>query len=683
MPRPATSTNIFFIYLALLTTMLFVVNCSRPTSELDTDFDLLYAMRYSDEYKDSLAETLQPSYKRAMTLSNTERNREYMDSVLMELRWTRDSVLFLSLANKAQKYAKARNDDYRLAKVYSNTGVYYHDLEQLDSTYYYYLMAEHIYQKLNDSVRVGEMEFHESRLLLDMGLVMESESKVSKALFALRNHADSPIYSEANQIMAMCLIERGDYIEAERYFRQALELVRKQLNKGGDVNKDMLTKSLAAIYGNLATALHSQGRYEEANKYADLGLENVDEDSYPILISFLNTIKYTAVFELTKDVQVLEYIKESFKVDSSYNHTYRMFMTAMDLADLYSQIGNKQEAIYWGRKSYDLVKEEEGLESMEKEALEFLLLEEDYRLHSEVSRLIDLNRTLVKLDNNTRDKFARIAYETRVIEEENSHLKGVISKMGAIAISILSIIIVLFYIFRIRSKNKEIKLIQGQKQSNESIYQLIIEKNAITTKVKKAERNRIAKDLHDGVVNGIFTIRFNLQQLDCDNVGLKKILIEELQKLEGSTRDLSHSLRDVELFKESKFIHLIEDLIGLQRNAWNTEFLVVGKRNVNLEALSSSDKVNIYYIITEAIQNVNKHSQATKCVLSLSCNKGRIVFKITDNGIGISKTANEGIGLSNMKERANSLKSSLDISTPVGGGTSITFSVKVVDLENE
>lgn len=653
-----------------------MVNCSKPLADSGTDFEQLYALKNSNEYKDSLAQALQPSYKYAMTLTNTEENRKYMDSVLMGLRWTRDSVSFLSLANLAQKYAIAKKDDYALAKVYNNKGMYYHDVEKLDSTFYYYLLVENIYKNYNDSIRIGECEFYQARLLYEMGLFMESEAKVSNALLLLHNYSNNAIPFEANQLMALNLMARKDYVEAERYFIQAINLMKKDNNKGNVLDGEFLKIALAAANGNLAGVLYMQGKYQESKDYAEFALNSVTEGGYPLLVSYIKTVKATADFQLTGDERAFEIIKANYKIDSTLNDTHRMFMTAMELAELYLNGGYKEQGIQWGRKAYNLVQDND-YQPMQRDALEFLVLNEDHKMRSEVTKLIHLNRALEERDNTTRNRFARIAYETNIIEAENDHLRGVISMTRIIAIPILFIIIILFYIFRLRSKNRALKLIQAQKQSNESIYQLIIEKNTITTQVKKAERNRIAKDLHDGVVNGIFTIRFNLQQLDCDNIALKKVLIEELQKLEGSTRDLSHSLRDIELFKENKFSDLIEDLFRLQRNAWNTEFIIKGKNDVNIEALTSSDKVNIYYILTEAIQNVNKHSQATKCILSFSQVKNRVVFNICDNGVGIGNVKGEGIGMSNMKERASFLKSSLDISTPIGGGTSITFSVKV------
>lgn len=678
MTYPVFRISKLFIYLSFLSVIFLLVNCSNPKIKTETDLEQLYAYKYSNHHKDSLAEVIQPDFKRVMSLSNTENNRMAMDTVLMKLRWTRDSVSFRALATRSKKYAIARNDDYALAKVYNNIGMYYHNMEMLDSTFYYYLLAENIYKNLNDSVRIGENQFYQARLLFEMGLYLESEVKVSNSLSLLRNSINNPVPFEANQLMALCLMEHNDYKEGERYFLQALDLMEKDYKKKQVLDEGNLKVALAAVYGNLAAVYLKQEKFQNSYEYAEKGLSYLSVNDYPVLISFLETTKAIASFELTGDKNNFKIIENNFKIDSTLGHIHRMFITGNDLAHLYLESGDRKRALLWGRKIYDLVKEQD-LKVLERQALEFILLNEDHKFKNEVDHLIHLNREIQEQDNNTRNRFARIAYETELIIAENDHLKGVIYLITITGLSVVIVLILFFYVARLRSKNRALKLIEGQKKANESIYQLIIDKNNIATKVKKAERNRIAKDLHDGIVNGIFTIRFNLQQIECDNGELKNVLVEELKKLEIGTRDLSHSLRNVDLFKDNKFIEILKELVNLQKNEWNTCFCVYEKNDVDLEVFSSSQKVNIYYIIKEALQNVNKHSQASKCIVNFVNIDDGVLCSISDNGVGFLIGNSNGIGLNNMKERASFLKTNLKVESFEGKGTTISFLIKTTE----
>ncbi|MGL4583753.1 MAG: ATP-binding protein, partial [Flavobacterium sp.] len=224
----------------LVVITLLLVNCTRSRIVPETDYDQLYAVWHDYDYKDSLALTLKPAVEKALTLNNTTENRFYIDSVLSQLRWTRDSVSFFSLSNKAIKFAKNKSDEYMLANIYNDIGMYYHDSNVLDSTFYYYIKAENVYKAIEDSVKIGEMEFYQARLLFEKGLYMESEVKASNALHLLQKYPHNPIPIEANQLVALCLIERKDYSEAKVYLLRALELLQKDSNVNKILSKERL-----------------------------------------------------------------------------------------------------------------------------------------------------------------------------------------------------------------------------------------------------------------------------------------------------------------------------------------------------------------------------------------------------------------------------------------------------------
>ncbi|SEI69535.1 hypothetical protein SAMN04488018_103104 [Myroides marinus] len=229
----------------LVVITLLLVNCTRSKIVNETDYDQLYAVWYDNAYKDSLAQTLQPAVQRALTLSNTVDNRASIDSVLNELRWTRDSVSFHKLSRKAIKYAKSKSDEYMLANAYNDIGMYYHDLNVMDSTFYYYIKAENVYKQVGDSMKIGEMEFYQARLLFEKGLHMESEVKVSNALHILKDYPLNPIPFEANQLMALCLLERNDYKEAKKYMLEALTLMQKDFKQNKVLDKPRLVLALS------------------------------------------------------------------------------------------------------------------------------------------------------------------------------------------------------------------------------------------------------------------------------------------------------------------------------------------------------------------------------------------------------------------------------------------------------
>lgn len=672
----------YFNFLFVIITLL-LVNCTRSKINVGTDLKQLYAVWNSDDYKDSLAQTLKPAVLRALSLNNTVSNRASIDSVLSELRWTRDSTSFHNLSAKALNFATSSSDKYMLANIYNDFGMYYHDLNQLDSTFYYYLKSENVYKQLADSIMIGEMEFYQARLLFEKGLHMESEVKTTRALHLLRNAPKNPVPYEANQLMGLCMMERKDYTLAKVYLLRALELMQQDIDKNEILDKKTMYMALGMLYGNLSDASFRLKDYRDASEYAAQSVKYSKESTLHLLVvAYGEVSKARADFMMmrTLDMQVdvedyLVVIRDGIKLSEEVKNYFMLIQFYMVGANMYFEAGQFDKSFEWAEKSYQIALMRD-MKPFQRDALEFIVTHKKYENNIVVKNLIALSKDLEKQDYITRNRFARIAYETEKIEIENVTLRNLIYTVLIASMFVIITLLIGVYITRLRSKNREILLIKEQQKANDSIYQLILEKSEIATDAKNSVRNKIARDIHDGVVNGIFTIRFSLQQLYTDNEELKQALIKELQTLEKSTRDISHSLIDNELFYEKKFISLIEELLSLQKNEWNTEFLLKCDYDIDIDKLSAIDKVNTYFIIREAIQNINKYSEASTCIVSFTKEEDYITVMIKDNGVGFDELSGKGgIGMQNMRERALALHSDLRVYSQKKSGTVLTFKI--------
>lgn len=663
-------------YCLLITILLTLIHCTPEKTTVKTDIDQLYAVQYDSKYKDSLAKSINPEIKTALDLSNTHHNRIIIDSALHKLRWTYDSINFKKLSHKAIKYATDKDDKYFLASTYNNIGMYYHDLFKLDSTYYYYLKTENIYKSLKDTLRLGETKFFQARLLFEMGLFMESESKTSQSLSLLKKYPKTPVHYEANQLMALCLIERKEYTEAERYLNTSINLMLKDLSTYKILDKKHAYLAITAAYGNLAEIKYLQNNFQESKKYSLIALNYAQQQkTHPVLLSFLKNNLAKTNYKLTKKTIYLNELIESYHTDSVFNNTFRMYYTAIDLAKLYQIENNNKTANKWANNAYQIATTNKIL-PLQVEALEFLLLNDDYGKKNEVKLLIQLRQTLSTQENQTRNTFARIAYETEIIEQENNKLKDIIFIITIIGVGLVLILLISSFRFKLKAKNKELKLVNEQRKANENINKLIIERNLIGIDSIKKERNRIAKDLHDSVVNAIFTIRFNLQLLETNNNNTKQLLITELEKLENNTRDISHDLINNRLFNDNKFLQLVEEHILMQVNSWETSYSFHSDSKINFETFNAETKVNLFFILREAIQNINKYSKATQCTISFTKENNYLKLIISDNGIGFEQNLkNTGLGINNMHERALKIKGELLIKSQRNQGTTIILTI--------
>jgi two-component system nitrate/nitrite sensor histidine kinase NarX len=94
--------------------------------------------------------------------------------------------------------------------------------------------------------------------------------------------------------------------------------------------------------------------------------------------------------------------------------------------------------------------------------------------------------------------------------------------------------------------------------------------------------------------------------------------------------------------------------------------------------------VEVLHIAQEALQNVQKHAQASEVNISLRSQNGALILDIVDNGVSITPASLQrsvGNGLANMQDRAASLKGEIKINPSLGGGTEVHLKVPL-ELNN-
>ena len=101
---------------------------------------------------------------------------------------------------------------------------------------------------------------------------------------------------------------------------------------------------------------------------------------------------------------------------------------------------------------------------------------------------------------------------------------------------------------------------------------------------------------------------------------------------------------------------------------------------VNWENTTDIQKMNLYRILQEACQNINKHSDAKKANIRFFIDGEKLYLTIADNGIGIPpNNPKKGIGLKNIKTRVKALNGKLNINSKANQGTTLSISIP---LEN-
>lgn len=221
---------------------------------------------------------------------------------------------------------------------------------------------------------------------------------------------------------------------------------------------------------------------------------------------------------------------------------------------------------------------------------------------------------------------------------------------------------------------------------------VIIENARLFEQVKQAaiaaERNRLARDLHDAVTQTLFSasmIADVLPKIWERNPDEGRRRLEELRQL---TRGALSEMRTllVELRPAALADIDLGDLIGHQVNA----FVARTRLEVRYERSGAHNpppevKEVFYRILQEALNNIAKHAEATRVDVHLDCLAERAALWVQDDGVGFDPqdARLEGLGLGIMRERARSINAQLEISSQARGGTRLTLTWHNPNLERD
>jgi PAS domain S-box-containing protein len=206
------------------------------------------------------------------------------------------------------------------------------------------------------------------------------------------------------------------------------------------------------------------------------------------------------------------------------------------------------------------------------------------------------------------------------------------------------------------------------------------------TKAQEDERKRIARELHDEVIQSLASLSLELDGFASSDKDLprdKKITLENLQQktisLTEDVRRLSQSLRPATLDR----LGLLPALESLASDiAKRSEIALQVNAHGAGQRLPSEVELTLFRIAQEAIRNVWWHSQATNAEIVAEFNESKARITISDNGQGFNVPSTtddlvkEGrLGLAGMYERAHLLGGSLQIHSTPTNGTKVTIEV--------
>ena len=205
------------------------------------------------------------------------------------------------------------------------------------------------------------------------------------------------------------------------------------------------------------------------------------------------------------------------------------------------------------------------------------------------------------------------------------------------------------------------------------------------------ERERIAKDLHDGVIQSIYAVGLSLEDLPelmTEDTG------EARQRIDRAIDALHMTIRDIRNFIMGLRPELLDqrDLVGsLQALAEEVRLNSMVEVETSIDAAAAAAlpehaRAPVFHITREALSNVVRHSHATRASVALRREGPHVRLEINDNGTGFDpdeERESTHQGLTNMAGRAGRHGGRLHVESAAGAGTRIIVTLEAVDRPPE
>jgi signal transduction histidine kinase len=568
------------------------------------------------------------------------------------------------------------NDSLSKAKASTYLGDYYVSQSVADSAFMFYDKAEKAYENLGDQFNLGKTIINKATLQFHAGNFSETEQAVYKVLRIIKGKKQfNSLYYDAYNLLGITYCEQGEFENGINFHNKALSVI------DDDVIPEEY-QSRATSYNNIGFLYLNAKKYEVAKKYFKRGLEqkNLKVQKPYTFALLLDNLGYSK-FKLKEDEGLPDLFYQSLKFKDSLKYTSDIFINKIHLSEYFLFKKDTVNALKYSNEALVLAKSTDVSRDI-LAALKQIAIIDPKKAAIYNKEYIHINEELQKEERSMGEKFSRIEYETDQIKGQNSSLE-VQNRNLVYILSFVTLLGLSIYTIKAqKTKNRVLLYKQQQQKSNEDIYNLMISQQTTMDSIRVKEKKRVAQELHDGVLGRMFGVRMNLDGLnrfqDEMAVSQRSGYLSELKNIEQDIREISHDLNREKSELINNFVAIVDNLFEEQRKTFQTKLVSNIDSSIKWESLANSVKINLYRIMQESLQNINKYANANTIKIDLKKKNDDLVLVISDNGRGFdAKVKKNGIGIRNMMSRTKECHGEFQIKSKKGEGTIITIIIPI------
>ena len=492
---------------------------------------------------------------------------------------------------------------------------------------------------------------------------------IDKAIPLMRLAGDKNYLAQYYGDVALVFMNQWQYDKAQSYYDEAIEILKQTPRKPDDAYlyidaitnllyldrlvpaKKLINQIRSLIVPNTQLEINFQTveglyfkgarQYQNALASLDKGLAIANKMNSPYDQSKILFQKYKVYVAMGSYGQAKNQLLQVITTKGMKFNRNRLTYY-YELGETYAKLGNMKEAYNW-QKKYGVL-----LDSLAQSKMrdEINALEVRFKSAESQKKIGALNA----------------ANERARLQAKNDYLIRWL--LIGIVLVLLVAVIVGWFFYR-NSKKLALQKEQIYKQELENVAQQQQIKIAqAVLNGQEEERNRVARDLHDGLGGMLANVKLNLSDLANDAPHHGKNLALVVDQLDGSIKELrriAHNMVPEMLLKLGLETSLKDLCESVPRETLAIHFQCFGIKN---NTLLVPEQIAIYRIVQELLTNVVKHAQAKTVLLQCTQNETLFLITIEDDGKGFDSDrliAKQGMGLFNIKNRIDYLNGKLEV----------------------
>jgi len=515
--------------------------------------------------------------------------------------------------------------------------------------------------------------------------------------------------------------ESGDYKNAMRYYYSGLEIAE---SKG-------LLQLKASLHVNMGVTFFNMKEAERALTEYQIAIETAEAIKDTLTtIKALNNIGnvYMSLYQDTK--KSIPFFEKSASLSKAIGYTEGFYAITGNLAQIYTFLGIISSA----EKAIDELLEIDSTDAytlfslanlyrakkMPHEALKVMqktlsycdnLIELQQVVYKDMSDLYfessDFENALIhfkkysELKEKTHDteikkfvidlqkKYQDVKKEAHIEQLEMEKQKTKL--MNSFLVFSLVLISGIGLLYYMNYRRKIIIIKQKEAINKQKIHEMeqekIIAASAATIKGEETERERIARDIHDGLgglLSGLKLALLNMKTSDdisTDHIKNIDYAMHFLNKSVDEMHRIAYNMMPETLHKFglNEALETFCNTLNAQNKSCNIVYQFFGQD----KRFSKMFELNVYRIAQEIINNSVKYSIAQNIVIQLIVEPDRLFLSVVDDGVGFDtnalKFSSSGSGLKNIKIRSEAFGGSIDINSQLQNGTEIAVEFRNIN----